>query len=153
MSNEKDFLGRYSEEEYKKVKEKALERYYKNREQCLAKHREWNEINPLKVLEGNRQRGRKGGRHYEKHLQDAQTGIRGERNKIRCKDRRKWRLYKLIIAPDSQLHHQWLIETSEYTGIALVEADQHMHGFINVIQILKGKITLFTEKEIRGSQN
>jgi hypothetical protein len=60
-----------------------------------------------------------------------------------------WRPYKNIIAPGSQLHHNWIPGTADYTGLALVEADQHMRGFIEVIQILEGKITLFTEKEIR----
>ena len=32
----------------------------------------------------------------------------------------------------------------------VVEKDQHIHGFIDVIQILEGEITLFTEEEIKN---
>lgn len=76
------------------------------------------------------------------------TGIQGDRNKIRDIHRYKWRQYKRIIAPDSQLHHQWEPNSAEYAGVALVEKDAHMHGFIKVIEILEGEINLFTEKEI-----
>ena len=39
-----------------------------------------------------------------------------------------------------------------YRGLALVEADQHTHGFIDVIKILDGEITIFTEAELRGEE-
>jgi hypothetical protein len=42
-------------------------------------------------------------------------------------------------------------ETANYDGVALVEAEQHMSGFLDVIQILAGTITLYTEEEIRNS--
>lgn len=53
-----------------------------------------------------------------------------------------------IIAPDSQLHHEWVPETCEYRGVALVEAEQHMHGFVDVI--VDGEITRLTEEQIRN---
>lgn len=90
-----------------------------------------------------------GGSHYEKTLRYKQTGIQGEREKIRKRHQHKWRGYKNIIAPDSQLHHEWLPRGKNYAGVALVEANQHMHGFVDVIEILGGRITLWTEKEIR----
>jgi hypothetical protein len=93
---------------------------------------------------------RKGGRCYDKHLEYMQTGIPGERHKIREKHGAQWRQYKNIIAPGSQLHHNWVPGTAEYTGLALVEADEHMHGIIDLIEILEGKITLLTEEEVRG---
>lgn len=78
-----------------------------------------------------------------------QTGISGERERVRMRDRNKWRPYKKIIAPASQLHHNWVPGTAEYTGLALVDADKHMQGVLDVIKTLKGEITQFTEKEIR----
>lgn len=38
--------------------------------------------------------------------------------------------------------------TAKYTDVALVESNPHQYGYIDVIQILEGKITLLTEKEI-----
>jgi hypothetical protein len=109
--------------------------------------------NVEKRREGNRRHNeeqfRKGGKYYEKWLELDRTGLRGERNKVRGRHQKRWRDYKKIIAPGSQLHHQWQPGTAEYDGVALVERDQHMHGIIKVIQILKGVITVFTEKEIR----
>jgi hypothetical protein len=40
--------------------------------------------------------------------------------------------------------------TAEHRGVALVEADQHMRGFVDVIEILEGEIRLPTEAEVRG---
>lgn len=80
-----------------------------------------------------------GGKYYIKRRTYNTTGLRGARNIIRKRDGNKWQHYKKIIAPDSQLHHQWVPATSEYDGLALVERDQHMHGFIDVVQILEGR--------------
>ena len=60
-----------------------------------------------------------------------------------------WRKYKNIIAPESQIHHEWIPGTANYRGVALVEADQHMHGIVDVIEILEGKITLLTEDKVK----
>lgn len=147
--NKDERIARYGLEAYEKRKKYARDQYYKNKDQRLAQHKEWNKKNPLRVLEANQQRGRKGGKHYKKHLYDAQTGLRGARNKIRCKDRRKWRLYKGLIAPNSILHHQWQPNSAKYSGVALVEKVQHQYGYIDVIEILEGKITLFSEEGIR----
>jgi hypothetical protein len=64
----------------------------------------------------------------------------------------QYKPYKDSIAPDSQIHHEWVPETAEYRGVALVEAEQHMHGFVDVIEILAGKITLLTEEEIKNGK-
>ena len=77
------------------------------------------------------------------------SGIPHAKNLIRKKHLKKWAPYKKIIAPASQLHHEWIPETADYRGMALVEKDQHLHGFIDVIQVLEGEITLLTESEIR----
>ena len=95
------------------------------------------------------EQARKGGKYYEKHKLAQKMGIPGEKNVIRSKHRTKYRPYKRIIAPDSVLHHQWRPESAEYDGVALVEKDPHQYGFIKVIEILEGEITLLTEEEVR----
>jgi hypothetical protein len=82
-------------------------------------------------------------------LEYNRTGIPGEKTRIRYKHGREWKPYKDIIAPDSQIHHEWVPETAEYRGVALVEKDAHMHGFVDVIEILDGEITLLTEEEVK----
>jgi hypothetical protein len=82
-------------------------------------------------------------------LKDNRTGLQGARNKIRGRHSHEYKPYKAIIAPESQLHHEWLPDSPEYRGLALVEADPHMHGFVDVIEILDGEITLLTEEEVR----
>ena len=138
-------IERYGREFYLKNIADSKEWVSRNPERQRNTLARWRANNPQKVLEVNRQKGRRGGIYYEQ----AHTGIPGARNKIRNKHGKKWRPYKQIIAPGSQLHHQWIPETANYSGLALVEADQHTHGFIDVIKILEGEITLFTEKEIR----
>ena len=118
-------------------------------ERHLAQGRAWKEDHPEKSEEANRQHSRKSGGHYSKYLKYKATGVQGEKNKIRAKHGLLYRPYKNIIAPDSQIHHSWIPRTSAYSGVALVEADQHRHGIIDVIRILEGKITHFTEQEIR----
>lgn len=131
-------------------KEETIERFGEAAyEKQLGQHRVWHEEHPEEVLASNREANRKGGKRYEKNLIYQRTGLRGARNSIRTNHAMQYRPFKKIIAPDSQIHHQWVPETSEYTGVALVEANQHMHGFIDVIEILEGKINVFTEKEIR----
>ena len=66
------------------------------------------------------------------------------------KHAKQYKPCKAIIATDSQLHHEWIPKTAEYRGLALVEKDQHMHGFVDVIKILDGKITLLTEEEVKN---
>ena len=92
----------------------------------------------------------KGGRYYNHHLEYNRTGLRGERNRVRDKHAALYRLFKQIIAPESQIHHEWIPGTADYRGVALVEKDKHLHGIIDPIVILDGKITLLTEAEVRG---
>jgi hypothetical protein len=129
----KGFIKRYGEEVYERRLEKAR--------QCKAR-------NPEQVVEQHHEQSHKGGKRYEKRLLYEQTGLQGERNKARRKHRGMWGPFKNVIAPESVLHHEWLPGTADYAGLALVEADQHMHGVIDVIEILEGEITLFTEKEL-----
>lgn len=157
-------IERYGEEAYEKLLEQRREWYKANKEEekvagkkyreqhpekVAAWKRKYNEENPEKVIAHNQERTRKGGNHYDKHLKDSQTGLQGDRNRIRKKHAKQYKPYKDIIALESQLHHEWVPKTDEYRGVALVEAEQHMHGFVDVIEILDGKITLLTEEEIK----
>ena len=114
-------------------------------EKRLQQWREWKKTNPKKVKAQSQQQCRKGGRHYEQHYEHKMKGIPHARHLIRQRHGQRWRSFKKIIAPESQIHHEWLPKTANYRGVALVEKDQHQHGYIDVIQILEGEITLLTE--------
>jgi hypothetical protein len=64
--------------------------------------------------------------------------ITAARNKIRQAHCAKW--------PSDVLdhHHEWIEDTAEYTGVALVEREAHRHGIINVVTLLEGVITNFS---------
>ena len=120
---------------------------------------QWNEgsrlrrlNHPKEVIANHRKEARKGGKYYKHYREHQSTGIPGERNLIRNKHRSRYRKYKRIIAPDSQIHHQWIPNTAMYRGVALVEKYQHQYGFIDVIQILEGEITLLSEEDIKTSE-
>lgn len=131
-------------------KEEFIKRYGKSRyERNIESRRRWRKANPEKASVEMHRQCRKGGSGYEQKRIYMRTGIQGMRNLIRRKHRKRWYKYKNIIAPASQLHHQWRPGTSEYEGVALVEKEQHQHGIIDVIQILEGKITLFSENAIQ----
>lgn len=132
-------------------KEERIKRYGKEADEKMEQQaRDWHANNPEKVVACNREISHKGGKWYEQHLKYNTSGIQGERHVIRKKHGHRYHPYKKIIAPESQIHHEWTRETANYTGVALVEKDQHMHGFIDVIQILEGEITLLSEEEIRN---
>ena len=153
MSWKDGFIAKYGEEMHERKLKRTSKWIKDNPEMYHECQRKWCQNNSEKVIENNRAKNRKGGKYYEKMLKYARTGLQGERHRIRAKHGDKWRPYKAIIAPKSQIHHQWQKDSSGYDGVALVEADQHMHGFVNVIQILEGEITLFTEEEIRSRGN
>lgn len=158
-----EIIAKYGEEAYEKIlaRNRAYYKAHKERESARVKKYRENHLEEVKankkkyskehseqVIARNQEIGRKDGKYYDKHLAYNQTGLQGDRNKIRIKHGRQYKPYKDIIAPDSQLHHEWIPRTADYRGVALVEADQHMHGFVDVIEILDGKITLLTEKEV-----
>jgi uncharacterized protein YaaR (DUF327 family) len=147
--NKEEIIERYGEEAWQKILERDRARYKANKEQEKARSKKWKEKHQEQVIAQNQEQNRKGGKRYDKKLEELRTGLQGERNRIRTKHAREYRPYKNIIAPDSQIHHEWIPKTDEYKGVALVEKDAHMHGFIDVIQILDGKITLLTEEEIK----
>jgi len=148
-----------NEERIRKYGVKAYERYLQQKRECHKEHRaednarieKWKEANPDKVKVHEHERNRKGGKYYEQQCKYQLTGLRHERGLIRKKHQNRYASYKQIIAAESQIHHEWVPGTADYTGVALVEADQHVHGYIDVIQLLEGEITLFTEKEITAN--
>ena len=134
-------------------KEEFIRAYGKEAwEKMLQQTQEWNRNHPEKVKARDNERSRKGGKYYEQTRKHQSEGIPHARHLVRKKHGNRYRPYKNIIAPESQIHHEWLPETANYRGVALVEKDQHRHGFIDVIQILDGEITLLTEEAIwRGA--
>ena len=163
--NKDEYIERYGEEAWEKKlaqnrawkdehPEKVLEHSRKwheaHPEVARAREKAWAEAHPEVVKENSREQGRKGGSRYEKHLEYYRTGLQGERNKVRNKHRNMYRPYKQIIAPDSQIHHSWFPGSSKYDCIALVESNAHRHGIVDVIEILKGEITIFSEEELRN---
>ena len=131
-------------------KEEYIKKYGKTnyRIQVLQQSEDWRKSNQDKVKIQHQQQSRKGGKHYNRKRFYEMNGLPHARELIRKKHQYRWREYKQIIAPNSVLHHQWLLGTPDYIGVALVEKDQHQYGFIDVIQILEGEITLLTETEI-----
>ena len=128
-------IEKYGEEAYKKLEQQSWD---------------WGKNHPKERREANHESNRKGGKYYEKKLKYFSTGLPRERNIVRQRHGHLYRPYKKIIAPDSQVHHEWIPETANYRGVALVEKEQHQYGYINVIQILEGGITLLTEEEIKN---
>ena len=117
-------------------------------DRMLQQNRDWKVQHPDEAKANHQEVSQKGGKYYEKWLKYNHTGLQGERSKIRRNHARLYYPYKQVISPNSQIHHEWIPGTADFRGVALVETDQHMHGYIDVIKILDGKITLFTEKEI-----
>lgn len=147
-----EIIARYGEAAYEKVLEQRRAYYKANKEELRAYAKKYKEENPEEVIANHQEGCRSGGKYYEKQLKYQHTGIPGEKKKIRGKHQKEYKPYKDIIAPDSQLHHEWIPNTSDYRGVALVEAEQHMHGFVDVIEILDGKITVLTEEEVRNDK-
>ena len=114
----------------------------------LQQGRDWKREHPNQVKASSQERSRESGKYYERTRRHQSKGIPHAWHLIRMEYGRRYRPYKQIIAPESQIHHEWLPKTCSYRGVALVEKDQHMHGFIDVIHILEGEITVLTEAEI-----
>lgn len=127
-------------------KEERIRRYgKKNYEMELEKHRLWSRKNFKTVKYHHDEANRKGGLHYKQKLKQNSEGLQGDRGRLRRIDGHSFRKYKRFFAQESQLHHQWIRGTANHTGIALVERDQHMHGYIDVLLIFNGEITVFDE--------
>ena len=147
--NKEEYIARYGEAAYAKMLSRIADWEKEHLEERKKYRKKYYEEHPERAVAANQEHCRKGGKYYEKMLEGQRTGLRGERHGVRMKHGDKWRAYKNIIAPESQIHHEWIPETADYKGMALVEADRHMHGIIDVIEILEGKITLLREEEIR----
>jgi hypothetical protein len=149
-----EIIKRHGEEAWQKHLAQQRAYYKAHREEDNARSKKYREENPEKEKAHNHEGSRKGGRRYDKQLKYQHTGLRGDRTAIRRKHAHQYKPYKDIIAPDSQIHHEWVPQTDEYRGVALVEKEQHQYGIVDVIQILDGEITLLTEEEIRkGKKN
>jgi len=151
MSWKEDYMKRYGEEGYEEKLAQSREWKDTHREERKDYAEAYYENHLEDAIVSSRESSRKGGKHYDRHLEYQHTGIPGEKNKIRGLHNRRYGAYKKIIAPESQIHHTWLDNgTAEYSCVALVEATQHRHGLIDVIEILEeGGITLLAEEEIR----
>ncbi|MCK4529331.1 hypothetical protein KAW18_18360 [candidate division WOR-3 bacterium] len=147
--NKEEYIERRGGDAYERHLQQSRDWYAQHHEGHNAIMKKWRETHQDKVKVNNQECSRKGGKYYEKGLEYQRTGLQGERHIIRMKHGNKYRPFKQIIAPGSQIHHEWTPETAEYMGVALVEKDQHMHGYVDVIKVLEGKITLLTEKEIK----
>ena len=147
-----EFIRRYGEAAWEKVCQQSREWYRTHPEEVKERGQLWRLNHPDGVKARNHESHRKGGKYYEHHRVYNSTGLQGERNRIRRKHAKHYQHFKHIIAPDSQLHHEWYPETANYRGVALVEKEPHQYGFIDVIQILEGEITLLTEGEIRNNE-
>ena len=145
-------IAKYGEEAWQKLLEKRQAYYKEHKEEAVAYSKKYNEEHPEETKANQHEANRKGGKRYAEKIEYQTTGIQGERHRIRIKHADKYRPFKNIIAPESQIHHEWVPQTAEYRGVALVEADAHMHGFVDVIQILDGKITLLTEEEVKNGK-
>ena len=141
----KEYIRKYGEAAYEKMQQQKRD-WCSTHPEALAEHgRVWRETNPEEAKAWSYKHSRKGGKYYEQDRKRGMNGIPHEKRLVRGKHNRYWTPFKRIIAPESQIHHEWVLGTADYQGVALVEADQHMHGFIDVIQILEGEITLLAE--------
>jgi len=131
-------------------KEEIIGRYGKDAyEKMLEQTRVWMNAHPGESAKN----ARKGGKYYKRLMANRKQELPSKKSIVRHKHRRRWNPFKRIIAPESHIHHNWLNDgTAGYSGVALVEADRHLQGYIDVIQILEGEITLLTEVEIRGDK-
>jgi hypothetical protein len=150
--NKEEIIRRYGKMAYKRKLERDSIWKAKNPDKVRMHDKTWRDNNPLKTKAKDQERNRKGGKYYEYKLEYLKTGLQGERNKIRIKHAKRYRPYKKIIAPDSQVHHEWIPGTSRYRGIALVERDAHQHGIVDVIKILRGVITVLLEERQESAQ-
>lgn len=149
LNRNREYMQEWRAANHEEATERARDWYAAHPEKGWEGNRKWREANPQKVRETHREMSHKGGKYYEQRREHLSKGVPHEKGLLRQKHAYLYAPYKRIIAPESQIHHEWVAGTADYRGVALVEKDQHMHGFIDVIQVLDGDITLLTEKEIR----
>ena len=143
------FIKKYGEVAYKVKLQRTRDWNAQHHKERNAARKKWRENHPDKAKATNQEACCKGGKYYLKHLEYKTTGISGKKARIRTKHANHYRPLKKIIAPESQIHHEWIPGTADFRGVALVESNPHRYGIIDVIQILEGKITLLTEEEVK----
>lgn len=153
-----EFIAKYGEEAYKKQLAKnclrAAEWHQAHQEEHNASKRDWRNAHPEEVKARNREICRKGGKYYDKMLKYKQTDLQRKKNKIRKNHNLEFREIKDTLAEEVELHHEWIGDTAEYRGVGFVEKVAHQHGYIDVILLLDGEITLFTGEEVKnGDEN
>lgn len=104
----KEMISRRGQEAYEKMQQQG---------------RDWVLTHPKEVKVRQHERDRKGGKYYGLRIKYNSTGLPHDRNLVRWRHANRYRQYKQLIAPESQIHHQWAPGTADYTGVALVEAD------------------------------
>ena len=147
--NKEERIKRYGEAAYEKMLKQSRDWQVANPKKQKERLRLWKAANPDKVVTANHEASRKGGKFYEHTLIYNSTGLQGKRNIIRNMHRRLYHVTKEA-TPNSVFHHEWIPGTTKYRGVALVEKEAHQKRIIKVIKVLEGKITIFTEKEIKG---
>ena len=162
MSWKEDFIAKKGEEAYAKMlerrklwgesypggeKQRSQDRRDNNPEKARENDKAWRDRNPEKIIEKGRQVSRKDGKYYKKKLRYKQTGISGERERIRMRHNYKYQAIKKTKAIECELHHEWVVGTAKYRGVAFVEKEAHRHGVIKVIELLEGAITLFGKEK------
>jgi hypothetical protein len=147
--NKEERIKRYGEAAYEKMLEQSRAWKKAHRAEANAYAKKYYEEHPEQVIANQHEANRKDGKRYDKKMRYMSTGIPGARCRIRCNHNKQYKPYKDIIAPESQIHHEWVPKTAEYRGIALVEKEPHQYGIVDVIQILDGEITLLTEEEVK----
>lgn len=144
-----EYIAKYGLIAYKKQQAQTIKWKETHKMHLIVYNEEYHkEHHEVDVTRGH-EISRKGGKYYKKRLEYSRTGLGGQRHRIRVKHGIMWRQYKCIIAPESEIHHEWVPGTSNYNGIALVEKTAHRYGIIDVIEILDGTITLLKEMNIR----
>ena len=143
-----EFIKQRGEAAFEKWQQQTRDWAKVHRKEANVISNRWRAANPDKVKADRQEVCHKGGKYYEKNLEYQRTGIPGERKRIRMKHGYMYRPYKQIVAPESQIHHEWIPDTADFRGVALVETNPHRYGIIDVIKVLEGGITLFAEKEI-----
>ena len=133
-----------TKEQRVRYNKQRVERRKKYNEEVNAIEQRWKKSN-LEKDKAKKDRERvlrytKGGDKYEENCEYRRTGIQGERNKIRRRDRRTWQPFKNFIALDTEVHHAWIKGTANYNGVAIV--DKSEHGIINPILILENSILI-----------
>ena len=141
IEERRDYHKQYHAIHREERNESSRKYHSEHREESNIRSKGWYKGNPEKVEE-NRKKQRKGGIYYEKKLRADQTGLRGERNRIRKKHAKRWRKYKGNWLTETQIHHEWIEGTAEYQGIAIVDKMEHQYGIINPIVILEGVVVI-----------